>query len=220
MTEKITNPYLNARREWNERYGDYISRANSWRITAWVSLVIAFIAVFGIIGIGLQHKTVPYVVEVDRTGNAVAIGRAEVNDIASPKIIKALLARWVMDFRSVMVDASAQKQAVERVYAYLSQGDAASATIGEYFQKTANPFQRAQKELVSVAISSVLKISDQSWQIEWEETVRNRQGAQKGEPVRYKAVATLAFNPPTSEKAILKNPIGMYIKDIQWTTQL
>jgi len=27
----VDTPYLAARREWNERYGDYIARARNWR---------------------------------------------------------------------------------------------------------------------------------------------------------------------------------------------
>ncbi len=29
--DKVHNPYLAARKEWDERYGDLISRARNWR---------------------------------------------------------------------------------------------------------------------------------------------------------------------------------------------
>ena len=35
-----SNPYLNARREWDERYGDQIARAKSWRAAAFASLAV------------------------------------------------------------------------------------------------------------------------------------------------------------------------------------
>ncbi|EHZ1727980.1 conjugal transfer protein TrbF, partial [Campylobacter coli] len=34
------NPYLNAKTEWLERYGDYITRAKNWQIVAMASLGI------------------------------------------------------------------------------------------------------------------------------------------------------------------------------------
>ena len=34
-------PYLSARREWNERYGDYIARARNWRGAAFAALAIS-----------------------------------------------------------------------------------------------------------------------------------------------------------------------------------
>ena len=34
---EIYNPYLAARREWDERYGDQITRARNWRTMAFLS---------------------------------------------------------------------------------------------------------------------------------------------------------------------------------------
>jgi type IV secretory pathway TrbF-like protein len=33
-------PYLAARQEWNERYGDYIARARNWRRAAFAALAV------------------------------------------------------------------------------------------------------------------------------------------------------------------------------------
>ena len=40
------NPYLNARQEWLERYGGYISRAAQWRTVAFFCLIITGIDVY------------------------------------------------------------------------------------------------------------------------------------------------------------------------------
>ena len=74
--EKVTvhNPYLAARKEWDERYGDLISRARNWRVAFFVAAAIAFLAVGGMIVIAKQARIVPYVVAVD--------GLAEVYKIA------------------------------------------------------------------------------------------------------------------------------------------
>ena len=40
----IHSPYLNARREWNERYGDYIQQAKTWRIVGLIGLLIGVIS--------------------------------------------------------------------------------------------------------------------------------------------------------------------------------
>ena len=37
----LETPYLSARREWNERYGDYIARARSWRWAALEAIAVA-----------------------------------------------------------------------------------------------------------------------------------------------------------------------------------
>ncbi|NQY74395.1 MAG: type IV secretion system protein, partial [Candidatus Margulisbacteria bacterium] len=136
------------------------------------------------------------------------------------RVIKAQLAYWITRFRSVILDATAQKQAVNQVYRFLAQGDPATSTVSEYFQSQGNPFKRAKTEIVSVDISSVLPISDKSWQIEWTETIRNRQGAKKGKPIRMKAAIEILIVPPDREQNILINPLGLYIKQIHWTKQL
>ena len=42
------NPYLEARREWDERYGDALSRAHHWRLAAFAALSLAGVAVLGV----------------------------------------------------------------------------------------------------------------------------------------------------------------------------
>lgn len=44
------NPYLNARREWDERYGGLISRARNWQRIAADSLAVAVVAGIAFIG--------------------------------------------------------------------------------------------------------------------------------------------------------------------------
>ena len=41
------NPYLAARREWNERYGSYIAAARTWQLAAFGALGVALVAVAG-----------------------------------------------------------------------------------------------------------------------------------------------------------------------------
>ena len=56
------NPYLDARREWDERYGDALARASNWRRAAFAALAVALVAVVGIAHIGAQSKIEPYVI--------------------------------------------------------------------------------------------------------------------------------------------------------------
>ena len=62
------NPYLNARVEWLERYGSYISRAAQWRSVAFITLIIAVMSLACNVIQANQVKTVPYIIEVDKLG--------------------------------------------------------------------------------------------------------------------------------------------------------
>ncbi len=70
------NPYLSGRREWNERYGDYIARARSWRCAAFAALAVSLVLATGLVWQGVQRRVAPYVVEVDKLGVAVAVAPA------------------------------------------------------------------------------------------------------------------------------------------------
>ena len=46
---EIYNPYLAARKEWDERYGEFITRARNWRTAAMISALITLLATGGLI---------------------------------------------------------------------------------------------------------------------------------------------------------------------------
>src|SRR5690606_16837268 len=105
-----------------------------------------------------------------------------------------------------------------RAYAYLSQSDPATIALNDYFSKN-SPFERATTETATIEINSVLPITKDTWQIEWTETVRTRRGILK-EALRWKATATTYVVPPTAEDQLMKNPLGIFIRDYTWAQQL
>ena len=167
--------YLAARREWNERYGDYIAQAHAWRLTALASLGVAFVAVAGVVWIGAQNRIVPYVVQTDRLGDAIAVSRADIAPPADPRLIRAQLARWVTDVRSVYTDAAAEKHVITEAYAMINRNAAGAQALNDWFSNN-DPFQRARDETVAVAVESVLPLSGNTWRAEWREDKRTRQG--------------------------------------------
>src|ERR1700687_1939680 len=95
------NPYLSALREWNERCGDYIARARNWRSAAFAALAISAGLALGVVWAAAQSKVVPSVVEVDKLGDAMAVGRADRAAPADARVVKAQLAAWIVDVRSL-----------------------------------------------------------------------------------------------------------------------
>jgi type IV secretory pathway TrbF-like protein len=216
--QREANPYLEARREWNERYGDYIQQAHNWRVMALISGLVALIAVFGVAYISSRSKVVPYVVEVDRLGEVAAIKQADRAPTVDSRIIKAYLARFVADWRTVTIDRQAQKGAIDRVYAMLPNGSIAVSKLNDFF-KGQNPFARAAKETVAVAVTNILPISDKTWQVEWQEVTRDSRGDVQAN-VHLKVSIMVGITPTTQEKLILINPLGVYVTDLNWSQQL
>lgn len=217
-SSQLVNPYLAGRREWNERYGDYIARARSWRAVAILALLIAVIASAGLVHVASQSRIVPYIVRVDKLGAAAAVDRADEPLKPDQPLIVASLARWIADVRSVYTDAGAQRTLINEGYAFIDAHSDAYAAMNDHM-RAHNPFERAQTETVSVSVESVLAISETSWRIEWREETRTRDGR---EPTikHWQAHAAIAFNRPDDEKTLRLNPLGLYVTAFNWSERL
>lgn len=217
-TNTPENPYLAGRREWNERYGSYIAAARTWQIAAFGSLGVALLAVAGVAYIGAQNRIVPYVVEVNKSGDPVTVRRADQAQPQDTRVVKASLGRFIHNWRSVTADSAVARRNVMELYGMLSSSDPATATLNEYMAKN-SPFQRAATETVTVEITSIVPVSGETWQIDWTETRRDRRGMEI-DVTTWRASPGVAFRPPATEPEILKNPIGIYIKEIAWAQQI
>ena len=218
ISNEQTNVYLSARREWNERYGSYISQTRNWQIIAITSLCLAGLACGGLACVGAQSKITPYVVEVDKLGEAVAVGVANKASIPDSRIIRAQLARWVTNARSVYFDIDAQNKAVNEAYALVGNSTPAFSTLAD-FHTNFQPFERAKTESVSISVQSVLPITKDSYRIEWREEVRQRDG-QLISNTNWQAQVGISIVPPTEESKALINPMGIVINSISWSQRI
>ena len=158
--------YLAARREWNERYGSYIAQANTWRLVAVASLAIAAVAVGGDMWLAAQSRVVPYVVEVNKLGDELAVHRANVATTVDPAVIRAQLARFISDVRSVYIDVQAERAIIGEAYAMVDRNAAAYTFLNDYFARN-DPFKRAANETVAAHVESVLPLpGGNTWRVE------------------------------------------------------
>jgi len=219
-TQGLENPYLTARREWNERYGEYIARERAWRCIAIICSGIAVLAVAGVVWMGTQNKLVPYVVEVDKLGSAVAVQRADFAALPDSRIIRSQLARLITDLRTVYLDAAAERTAITNAYALINQGSPAYGMLNDYMREDEHqPFVRAQTETASVDVESVLPLTADTWRVEWQEVVRDLGGHEKSR-TPWSATVSVIVHPPTDEASILRNPTGLYVQTLNWAQRL
>jgi len=203
MTQSVPeNPYLAARNEWNACYGGYVRSARVWALVAMISLVLCVVST----SFALYQS------------NAGAGGVPQHIQNADARVVRATLGAWVAAFRSVTPDSTVEKGYIDRVYALLHLEDPSTRKINDYFRDN-SPFERAKKTTVSVEVSNVAPLSPQSWQIDWVETERDHSGKEL-KSSRYRGIAMVGLSPPEDETAMSLNPIGLYIKDFDWTAQL
>jgi type IV secretion system protein VirB5 len=136
------------------------------------------------------------------------------------RVIRALLTTFITDLRSVVSDSVAQKAAVKRLFFFIRRDDPTHQMLVEHFKKSENnPFERVASETVSVQVTAALPVTKETWQVEWTETIRTKSGGEK-ERRSMKAMVTIDVVAPQSEKVILRNPIGLFVKDLRWTRAL
>jgi type IV secretory pathway TrbF-like protein len=212
------SPYLAARREWNERYGDQVQAAKTWRMAAFLSLGIALAAVGGLVTVAVQSKVVPYVVQLNRHSDVVRVERADVLRRPDANAIRAALANWVVGARTVYTDAQAMKHLIDATYAMTLPNSPAYQALAAY-DRANDPYERAATQSVSVQVTLVVPVSDSSWEVDWRETTRSSAGKVISTK-DWTATLTVALIPPSDVQQVLLNPLGVYVRQFAWSSRL
>jgi type IV secretory pathway TrbF-like protein len=220
----MPHPYLNARRSWNSHVGSLIASRTLWQAMALISMLVAFAAVGGVVYIGSQTKFVPYVVEVNKLGEAMAVAPAAQAGKADQRIVRSSVAEFISNARTVTPDIALQRRAIFKIYALMNSGSIASRKMTSYLNGTpeTNPFKRAEKQTVNVEIVSAIPQTATTWQVDWIETQRSRKGEIMGKPYRMRAllnVVSQEIAPDVTEDQLRLNPMGIYISDYSWSKQ-
>jgi len=210
------NPYLDARREWTERYGNYIKRAQTWRAVAFLSLGAVCVLTVGLVTLAGQSKVRPFVVEVDKLGAAVAVAPADAAQLPDERIVRFQLAQYLTDARQITSDPVVQKRWLDAVYAI--SGPAATNFLNKFY-KDHDPFEQARNGLVDVEIQSAIPLSKESWQVDWTETKRALTGEMM-DVTRWEAIVRVTTFVPSTEREIIRNPSGVVVTQIGWTQKL
>lgn len=216
MSKKIdeTNPYLDAKREWLERYGNYISQKRNWQIIAVLSAIISLICVIFLGYSTTQNKLIPYVIEVDKLGNTSKVGVVQNIDLKNPNVIKYSLNTFIYSWRSVWGDIEIQRKFIFDAYAYLEPNSKAFNFINEEYREK-NPFKQVSKENVRVKVKSIVPQNADTWQVEWEEETRNLKEEIISQ-ITYRGFFQVKQIVPTTEEQILENPLGIFIFDLNY----
>src|ERR1700749_3374540 len=76
-TPVAVTPYQRAGQEWDDRIGSARVQTHNWRMTARGGLLLAVTLTAGMIWQSMQSRVAPYVVEVDKLGEARAVAPAD-----------------------------------------------------------------------------------------------------------------------------------------------
>lgn len=208
-------PYQRAGQLWDERIGSARVQARNWRYMAFGGLVLSSAISAALIWQSLQSRVTPYVVEVDRLGEARAVAPAETDYTPSDPQIAWHLAEFIRNVRTVSLDPVLMRRDWLSAYDFVTQRG--SLFLGEY-ARSEKPFEQIGEQTVSAQVTSVIRASDRSFQVEWVETTFDR-GSKSGTE-RWTAILGIRTRTPRSADELRRNPLGIYIDAIDWSRKL
>ena len=208
-------PYQRAEQLWDERIGSARVQAANWRLMAFGCLLVAGVALGDDIRSHSRSTVTPYVVQVDRVGQAQAVAPAAMDYQPSDPQIAYFLARFVERVRGLSVDPIVVRQSWLDAYDQITSH--AKPVLDTYAQG-ADPFGKIGHRAVTVEVSSVVRASDRSFRVAWVESPYQDGTAEP--PQRWSAILTVAIQTPRTEERLRKNPLGIYIDAIAWNREL
>jgi type IV secretion system protein VirB5 len=214
-TPEPETPYARAGQLWDERIGSARVQASNWRLMAFGGLFLTTGLSAALLWQSLQSRVVPYVVEVDRLGQAQALAPAATDYQPTDPQIAWFLARFVTNIRSRTLDAVLMRENWLQAYDFATKRGA--IFLGEY-ARSVDPFAAVGDKNVSVQVTSVVRASPSSFQVKWSERAYER-GSLAGTS-RWTAILTIVLKLPRSVETLRKNPLGLYVDAIDWSREL
>ncbi|MER9740828.1 conjugal transfer protein TrbF [Mesorhizobium sp. M0187] len=208
-------PYQRAAQVWDERIGSARVQARNWRYMAFGCLALAAGFSAALIWQSAKGSIVPWVVQVDRLGQAQAVGPAIGDYQPSDPQIAFYLAHFLEQVRSIPADPVIVRQNWLRAYDFATKGGALA--LNDYARAN-DPFTKVGKQQVAVDVSSVIRASPASFRIAWIE--RRYQDGSLASTERWSAILTIVMQPPRDADTLRKNPLGIYINAINWSKEL
>jgi type IV secretion system protein VirB5 len=208
-------PYQRAAQVWDERIGSARVQARNWRFMAFGSLTLSMGLSAALVWQSTNGSIVPWVVQVDRLGQAQAVAPATADYQPNDPQIAFYLARFIEQVRSIPADAIIVRQNWLRAYDFTTQNGALA--LNDYARSN-DPFARVGKQQVAVEVSSVIRASPSSFRIAWIE--RRYQDGALASTERWSAILTVAVQPPRDADTLKKNPLGIYVNAINWSKEL
>ncbi|MBD2843526.1 conjugal transfer protein TrbF [Erythrobacter rubeus] len=215
QTPKPETPYQKAGQLWDERIGSARVQARNWRLMAFGGLFLTAGLASTLVWLSLQSRVTPYVVEVDRLGEARAVVSAETEYEPTDPQIAWHLANFIKNVRSVSLDPVLMRAAWLEAYDFATRR--ASTFLDEYARR-ADPFAEVGERTVAVQVTSVVRASDESFQVKWTEQVYER--GSLADTSRWTAILTVRRQPPRDAEMLRKNPLGLYVEAIDWSREL
>ena len=214
-TPQPETPFQKAGQLWDERIGSARVQARNWRMMAFGSLLLSAGLASALIWQSARGTVTPWVVQIDKLGQAQAIAPAIADYKPTDPQIAFHLAHFIEDVRSIPADAVILRQQWLRAYDFTT--DRGASALND-FARTHDPFANLGKTQIAVDVSSVIRASPDSFRISW--TQRRYENGQLAATERWTAILSVILQTPHDPERLRKNPLGVYVTAIHWSKEL
>lgn len=214
-TPEPETPYQRAAQVWDERIGSARVQAKNWRIMAFGSLALSAGFAGALVYQSARGTVVPWVVQIDKLGQAQAIASATADFRPTDPQIAWHLGRFIEQVRSIPADPIIVRQNWLRAYEWTT--DRGAAALNDY-ARTNDPFTKVGKQQIAVEVSSVIRASPDSFRVAWIE--RRFENGQLSATERWSAILTIVVQPPRDAERLKANPLGIYVNAISWSREI
>ncbi|WP_319798436.1 conjugal transfer protein TrbF [Nitrobacter sp.] len=214
-TPQPETPYQRAAQVWDERVGSARVQAKNWRYMAFGSLFLSAGFAGALVIQSARGTVVPWVVQVDRLGQAQTVAAATADYRPTDPQIAWHLARFIEQVRSIPADPIIVRQNWLRAYEWTT--DRGAGALNDY-ARTNDPFAKVGKQQVAVEVSSVIRASADSFRVAW--TERRYEDGKLATTERWTAILTIALQPPRDAELLKVNPLGIYVNAIDWSREM
>ncbi|RVG68747.1 conjugal transfer protein TrbF [Sinorhizobium meliloti] len=214
-TPQPETPYQKAAQVWDERIGSARVQAKNWRTMAFGSLVLSAGFAAALVWQSVQGTIVPWVVQVDKLGQAQTVSPATADYRPTDPQIAWHLARFIEQVRSIPADPIIVRQNWLRAYEWTT--DRGAGALNDY-ARTNDPFTKVGKQQIAVEVSSVIRASADSFRVAW--TERRYEDGKLAMTERWTAILTIVLQPPRDAERLKANPLGIYVNAINWSREL
>ena len=214
-TPQPETPYQRAAQVWDERIGSARVQAKNWRYMAFGSFILSAGFAAALVWQSARGTVVPWVVQVDRLGQAQAVAPATADYRPTDPQVAWHLGRFIEQVRSIPADPIIVRQNWLRAYEWTT--DRGAAALNDYARAN-DPFTKVGKQQVAVEVSSVIRASPDSFRVAW--TERHYESGQLSTTERWTAILTIAIQPPRDTERLRANPLGIYVNAISWSREM
>ncbi len=215
QSPEAVTPYQRAAQVWDDRIGSARVQAKNWRLASFGSMGLSGVLAAGLVWQSAHGTIVPWVVQVDKLGQAQAVAPADAGYVPSDAQIAYHLARFIENVRSVPADPIVLRQDWLRAYDFTT--DKGAQALNDYARNN-DPFAQVGKLQVAIDIASVIRASPGSFRIAWVE--RRYQDGALIETSRWSAILTVVVQTPRTPDGLTKNPLGIFVDALNWSKEL